>query len=221
MKVPFVDLAAQHRPLRDEILAAWEGILDSGQFVGGIEVARFETEFADMHDVRHCVAVSNGTQALTLALRALGVGPGDEVALSTNTFIATAEAVSNVGAAPRLVDCDPVTRNIDVAAAGEALADPRVRGVIAVHLYGLPADLEALNEAASRHGAWVMEDAAQAHMARYRGRPVGGLGRIAAFSFYAAKNLGAPGEGGAITTDGSALAERVRAAVAEVVRKQT
>jgi dTDP-4-amino-4,6-dideoxygalactose transaminase len=208
--VPFLDLRAQHQPLREEILAVWEQILDDTRFVSGAEVAALEEAFGALHDVDHCIAVSNGTEALVLSLRALGVGPGDEVVVPANTFVATAEAVSLVGASPRFVDCDPVTKNLDTAAAIDALEEPAVRGVIGVHLYGQPAEFDTLVAAATSSGRWAMEDAAQAHGASYHGRPVGGLGRIAGFSFYPGKNLGAPGEGGAVTTNDDELARTVR-----------
>jgi dTDP-3-amino-3,4,6-trideoxy-alpha-D-glucose transaminase len=211
---PFVgmlDLPAQHVPLHDEILAAWSCILRGAAFVSGAEVAAFEREFAEACEVDHCVAVSTGTDALALALRALGVGPGDRVIVPANTFFATAEAVSLAGAEPALVDCDPLTRTISVEAVERELRGRGAVGVIAVHLYGHPADADALGIVAGEHGAWVMEDAAQAHLARCRGARVGGLGRIACFSFYPSKNLGATGEGGAVTTDDPALADAVRA----------
>ncbi len=210
MKVPFLDLVAQNRGLRDEILEAWGRILDTARYVSGAEVAAFEEEFSEACGLGHCVAVSTGTDALMLGLRALGVGPGDRVVLPANTFIATAEAVSNVGAEPLLVDCDPVTRNIDVAAAASALSHPGVVGAIPVHLYGQPADMDPLLSAAEAAGVWVMEDAAQAHLARYKDRPAGSLGMLAGFSFYPGKNLGAPGEGGAVTTGDADLAGLVR-----------
>ncbi len=211
MKVPFLDLGPQHEALRAEIFAAWAEIYDSTRFVSGPSVAAFEEDFAGAHDADHCVAVANGTDALMLGLRALGVRPGDQVVVPANTFIATAEAVSHVGAVPRFVDVDPVTKNIDVAAAAAALADDEVVGVLPVHLYGQPADLDPLVAAADSHQKWVMEDAAQAHLARYRRRSVGTLGRAAAFSFYPGKNLGATGEGGAILTNDAAMAEHARA----------
>jgi dTDP-4-amino-4,6-dideoxygalactose transaminase len=210
VKVPFVDLVAQNRGLRDEILEAWGRILDTARYVSGAEVAAFEEEFREVSGSAHCVAVSTGTDALMLGLRSLGVRPGDRVVLPANTFIATAEAVSNVGAEPLLVDCDPVTRNIDVAAAAGALEQPGVVGVIPVHLYGQPADMDPLLAAAEEVGAWVMEDAAQAHLARYKGRPAGSLGALGAFSFYPGKNLGAPGEGGAVVTDDAEKADLLR-----------
>lgn len=209
MNVPFLDLALQHQALRDEILAAWTRILDSTSFVSGREVQAFEEEFAALHGVRHCVAVSSGTDALVLALRAAGIGPGDRVALPANTFIATAEAVSCVGAEPHLVDCDDATANISVAQAENALASG-VRAVMPVHLYGQPADVDPLLASASAAGAVVVEDAAQAHLATYRGRSAGALGAAAGFSFYPGKNLGATGEGGAVTTDDAGLADHLR-----------
>jgi dTDP-4-amino-4,6-dideoxygalactose transaminase len=209
--VPLIDLTAQHAPLHDEILAAWSRILRAGEFVSGTEVAAFEQEFAAACEVTHCVAVSSGTDALVLALRALGVGRGDRVIVPANTFFATAEAVSLVGAEPAFVDCEPLTRTISVAAVEAELRSRGAAGVIAVHLYGHPADVDALAAVADAHGAWVMEDAAQAHLARYRGWRTGGLGGIAAFSFYPSKNLGAPGEGGVVTTNDAALADIVRA----------
>jgi dTDP-4-amino-4,6-dideoxygalactose transaminase len=209
--VPLVDLPAQHAPLYEEILAAWSRILRMGAFVSGPEVAAFEDEFATACEVQHCVAVSTGTDALVLALRALGVGTDDRVIVPANTFFASAEAVSLVGAVPVLVDCDPVTRTISVEAVERTLREQAASGVIAVHLYGHPADMEALTAATAARQAWIIEDASQAHLARCRGVRVGGLGRIGAFSFYPSKNLGAAGEGGAITTNDAALADAVRA----------
>lgn len=209
--VPLIDLPAQHEPLNDEIIAAWSRILNTGAFISGAEVAAFEREFAAACEVAHCVAVSTGTDALVLALRALGVRRGDRVIVPANTFFATAEAVSLAGAEPALVDCDPLTRTISVEAVEDELRARGAAGVIAVHLYGHPADVDALAAVAGAHGAWVVEDAAQAHLARSHGVRAGGLGRIACFSFYPSKNLGAPGEGGAITTNDAALAESVRA----------
>lgn len=208
--VPLVDLAVGHTPLEDEILAAWRRILRAGAFVSGREVAAFEQDFAAACEVAHCVAVSSGTDALVLALRALGVGAGDRVIVPANTFFATAEAVSLVGGEPALVDCDPLTRTISAQAVEDELRARGAAGVIAVHLYGHPADIDALSAVAAAHGAWVIEDAAQAQLARYRGVCTGGLGRMACFSFYPSKNLGAPGEAGAVTTNDAGLADAVR-----------
>jgi dTDP-4-amino-4,6-dideoxygalactose transaminase len=206
--VPFLDLQPQHQLLREEILAAWTRVLDSTAFVSGAEVRAFEEEYADANGVSHCVAVSSGTDALVIALRAAGIGRGDEVVVPANTFIATAGAVSMVGAEPLLVDCLEDTATIDPAAAAVALRNG-ARGVLPVHLYGLPADMDPLLAAAALDQI-VIEDAAQAHLAEYRGRRAGGLGTLAAFSFYPGKNLGATGEGGAVTTGDRELADQLR-----------
>jgi dTDP-3-amino-3,4,6-trideoxy-alpha-D-glucose transaminase len=209
--VPLLALAEQHAPLHDEILGAWSRILRAGTFVDGPEVAAFEKEFAAACEARNCVAVSSGTDALVLALRALGTRWGDRVIVPANTFVATAEAVSLVGAVPVLVDCDPLTRTVSVEAVERELRARGAAGIIAVHLYGHPADMDALGGVAAEHGAWIVEDAAQAHLARYRRSRVGALGRIGCFSFYPSKNLGGTGEGGAVTTDEEELADAVRA----------
>jgi dTDP-3-amino-3,4,6-trideoxy-alpha-D-glucose transaminase len=207
--VPFLDLNRHHAPLRDDVLAAWAEIYDTSAFVSGARVEAFERSFAEAHDTAYAVAVANGTVALELTMRAMGIGPGARVVVPVNTFIATAEAVSNVGAQPVFVDCDE-TGTIDVEQA-VAACESVVDAVIPVHLYGHPANLDPIIRAADRHGVAVIEDAAQSHLARYQGRPVGGLGAAAAFSFYPGKNLGAPGEGGAVTTNAPMLADRLRA----------
>jgi dTDP-4-amino-4,6-dideoxygalactose transaminase len=209
MPVPFVDLQAQYRSIKSDVDAAIQRVLDSSAFVLGREVEAFERAFAEYVGARECVGVSNGTDALHLALLACGVGPGDEVVVPANTFFATPEAVSAAGAAPVFVDCDPVTSNLDASKLEAALTD-RTRAVIPVHLYGQPADLDAVAEVAARRGLAVIEDAAQAHGARYRGRRVGALARAGCFSFYPGKNLGAYGEGGAVVTDDPDVARRLR-----------
>jgi dTDP-4-amino-4,6-dideoxygalactose transaminase len=209
--VPLLDLAEQHVALHDEILGAWSRILRRGAFVSGREVTAFEREFANACEARHCVTVSTGTDALMLALRALGTRSGSRVIVPANTFIAGAEAVRLVGAVPVLVDCDPFTRTVSVDAVERELRVRGASGIIAVHLYGHPADMGPLADIAAAHGAWIIEDAAQAHLARYRGARVGALGRVGCFSFYSSKNLGATGEGGAVTTDDAAMADVVRA----------
>ena len=211
LDVPLFALGKQHAELHREILEAWSRVLRLGAFVNGPEVAAFEEEFAAACEVRSCVAVSSGTDALVLALRALGTCRGERVIVPANTFVATAEAVSLTGGVPVLVDCDPVTRTLSVEAVERELRARGAVGIIAVHLYGHPADMDALAAVASGHGAWIVEDAAQAHLARYRGRRVGGLGRLGCFSFYPSKNLGATGEGGALTTDDEELAATLRA----------
>ena len=209
MPVPFVDLQAQYRAIKAEVDAAIQRVLDTSAFVLGREVEAFERAFAGYVGARECVGVSNGTAALQLALTACGVGPGDEVIVPANTFFATPEAVSTAGATPVFVDCDPATSNID-AAKVEAAVTERTRAVIPVHLYGQPADLDAVSEVAGRHNLVVIEDAAQAHGARYKGRRVGALARAGCFSFYPGKNLGAYGEGGAVVTNDPEVARRVR-----------
>ncbi|MBI3782636.1 MAG: DegT/DnrJ/EryC1/StrS family aminotransferase [Deltaproteobacteria bacterium] len=212
MRIPAADLRAQHAGLRDELIEAFRRVLDSSAFINGEDVAAFEREFAAFCAVPHAVAVANGTDALALALRVAGVGPGDAVALPAFTFAATAEAVCHVGARPVLVDVDPQTCNIDPQALRDSLRRERVRALIPVHLYGQPAAMDDVVALAREHdAATVIEDAAQAHGARYRGRRAGSLGTLACFSFYPTKNLGALGDAGAITTTNADLAERLRA----------
>jgi dTDP-4-amino-4,6-dideoxygalactose transaminase len=209
MSVPFVDLQAQYRAIKAEVDEAVQRVLDTSAFILGREVEAFERAFSEYVGARECVGVSNGTAAIHLALAACGVGAGQEVIVPANTFFATPEAVSAAGATPVFVDCDPVTYNLD-ASKIEAAVTERTRAVIPVHLYGQPADLDAVSEVARRHHLIVIEDAAQAHGALYKGRRVGALARAGCFSFYPGKNLGAYGEGGAVVTDDPAVARRVR-----------
>jgi dTDP-4-amino-4,6-dideoxygalactose transaminase len=209
--IPLVDLRRQYEAHRKEIDRAIAGVVETGAFINGPDVRAFEEEFADYCGVRHCVGVSSGLEALRLILAALGIGPGDEVVLPANTFIATAFAVTGVGARPVLADCDPVTANLDPAAVARVVT-PRTKAIMPVHLYGQPADWAALEAIAAPRGIALVEDAAQAHGARHRGRRCGSLGRAAGFSFYPGKNLGAFGDAGAVTTGDDALAEYVRAA---------
>ena len=209
MSVPFLDLSAPWHELREELDAAWRRVMDSGWYILGKEVAAFEEEFAAWCGTCHCIGVGNGLDALHLILRALDIGPGDEVIVPSNTYIATWLAVTYAGATPVPVEPDSVTFNLDPMLL-EAAITPKTRAVIPVHLYGQPADMDAVNGIARRHGLKVIEDAAQAHGARYRGRRCGSLGDAAGFSFYPGKNLGALGDGGAITTNDNDLAERVR-----------
>jgi len=206
MKVPLLDLKSEYAELRDEILPALDRVCEASAFVQGPEMEAFETAFAEYCGTKHCVALSSGTAALHLGLLALGVQPGDEVITTPNTFLATVEAISYCGAQPVLVDIDPATANIDANLIERAITR-RTRAILPVHLYGRPADMDAIRSIASRHGVRVLEDAAQAHSARYRGKRVGGLGDAAAFSFYPTKNLGAYGEGGALTTDDDLIAQ--------------
>ena len=210
MNVPFVDLQAQHRTIRDELNQAIQRVMDRCDFALGQDVVRFEEEFAAFCGTRHAVGVDSGLSALELSLRALGIGPGDEVIVPAHTFIATAAAVTFAGARPILVDVDPATYNIDVAQV-EAAITPRTRAIIPVHLYGLPAAMDAIMSLADRHDLAVIEDACQAHGAYYKGRRVGSLGHAAAFSFYPTKNLGGCGDAGMVLTDDAEVAEQVRA----------
>jgi dTDP-4-amino-4,6-dideoxygalactose transaminase len=208
-RVPFLDLAAGHHELRIRLDTVWQQVANSGQFILGAEVSRFESSFAAYCGSEHCVGVGNGLDALTIALRALGIGPGDEVIVPSNTFIATWLAVSAVGATPVPVEPCPHTHSIDPAALPDCLS-ARTRAIIPVHLFGHPADMDAISAFAERHGLWVIEDAAQAHGARYKGRRAGSLGNAAGFSFYPGKNLGALGDAGAIVTRDAELACRAK-----------
>lgn len=207
--VPFLDLARIHEPLKDELDRAWHEVVADSAFIGGEHVAAFESDFAQHAGTRHAIGVANGTDALHLTLRALGIGPGDEVILPANTFVATAEAVVLAGAEPRVVDVDDDTLLMRADAIGAAVTD-RTAAVIVVHLYGQVADMTAILETAQRHGITVIEDAAQAHGARWAGQRAGSFGTAACFSFYPGKNLGAMGDGGAVLTDDDAIAERLR-----------
>lgn len=207
--IPFVDLAVQYESIQTEVDAAMQQVLEQSDFILGRAVHEFEHAFANFVEVEHAVGVSNGLDALRLALMVLDIGPRDEVILPANTYIATALAVSDVGARPVLVDCDPATYNLD-AQAIEAVITPRTRAIIPVHLTGQAADMDPVIEVANRHGIAVIEDAAQAQGTRYRGRPCGALGTLACFSFYPGKNLGAYGDAGLLTTRDAKLAERLR-----------
>ncbi|MFA5139635.1 MAG: DegT/DnrJ/EryC1/StrS family aminotransferase [Elusimicrobiota bacterium] len=210
MKVDFVDLRAQYRSIQPEVDPAIQKVLESCAFSGGPFVASFEGNFAKAHQAGHCVGVNSGTSALHVALMALGIKHGDEVIVPTNTFFATPEAVSLTGATPVLVDCEPRYYNIDPEKA-EAACTERTKAIIAVHLYGQPAGLNAIAAVAARRRILLIEDCAQAHLAEYKGRPVGTRGICGCFSFYPGKNLGAYGEAGAVLTNDPSLAERMRA----------
>jgi len=207
--VPFVDLQAQNSQVAEIILESWKEILASAGFVGGKFVKEFENLFAKTCNVSQCVTVSSGTDALHAALFALDVSPGDEVILPANTFIATAEAVQNLGGVPVLADCENGTWNIDPHKVKDVLT-PKTVGIIGVHLYGNPCNINALRKISDRNNLWLLEDAAQAYMATLNESQCGSLADIAAFSFYPGKNLGATGEGGAVTTDNEKLANKVR-----------
>lgn len=210
MNVPFLELAPTYLELREEVDAAISRVLSRGWFILGTEVEQFEEEFARFIGVKHCVGVGNGLDALTLALMAGDIGEGHEVIVPANTYIATALAASRIGAKIVFVEPDPRTHNIDPGRI-EAAITPRTKAIMPVHLYGLSADMDPINQIASRHDLLVIEDAAQAHGATYKGRRAGALGHAAGFSFYPGKNLGAFGDGGAVTTDDGELANKVRA----------
>jgi dTDP-4-amino-4,6-dideoxygalactose transaminase len=209
MKIPFVDLQAQHRAIKDQVEAALSGVIGQGDFILGRAVTEFEQAFADYCQAGYAVGVDSGYSALKLALLAYNVGPGDEVITAANTFIATALAISNCGAKPVFVDIDPDTYNIDPEQI-EAAITPRTRAIIPVHLYGQPADMDPIVGIARRHNLLLIEDAAQAVGARYKGRRIGSIGHAAGFSFYPSKNLGAFGDAGAVVTNDSAVADKVR-----------
>ncbi len=207
-QVPFVDLRAQYRRLRRQILAAIDDALQGMQLFLGPNVRAFEDEFAAYCGVRYAVGVGSGTDALYLALRAAGIGPGDEVITVAHTFIGTVEAIVQAGAVPVFVDVDPETYTLDPSWV-EAAVSARTRAIVPVHLYGQMADMEPIMQLAQRHGLLVIEDACQAHGAEYRGRRAGSIGDAAAFSFYMSKNLGAYGEAGVVTTNSRSIAEVV------------
>jgi dTDP-4-amino-4,6-dideoxygalactose transaminase len=209
MPVPLLDLQAQYLPLRDAILAAITRVCDSQRFIMGPEVDGLERELAVQLGIRHAIAVSSGTDALLLALMALGIGPGDEVVTTTYSFFATAGCVVRLGAKPVLVDIDPATFNIDPEQTIAAMT-PRTKAILPVHLYGLAADLDPIMAAADRAGVPVVEDAAQAIGGAYKSRPLGGIGALGCFSFFPSKNLGAFGDAGLVTTNDAALAAKAR-----------
>ena len=210
MKVPFLDLSRQVGATRAEVEDAIGDVLDRGRFVLGPAVERFEERFAAYCGAGHCVGVASGTEAITIALRALGIGRGDEVVTAANTCVPTIAGIEGAGATPVLADVEPATCTLDPDAAAEAVTE-RTKAIVAVHLYGQCADMEGLREVARSHGLKVVEDAAQAHGAEFRGSRAGTLGDAAAFSFYPTKNLGALGDAGAVVTSDSEVAERARA----------
>jgi dTDP-4-amino-4,6-dideoxygalactose transaminase len=215
LTVPFLDLKAQYPQIRSEIEDKIEQIISNSAFILGPHVEQFERDFAAAHDAKYCIGVSSGTDALHVALEALEIGRGDDVLVPVNTFIATAEAVSLVGARPIFVDCNEYY-NIDVDQVRERLVEdrkrgkPRIKAIIPVHLYGQPADMDQLGKIADEFGVFVVEDAAQAHLATWGGKKIGGFGSLAAFSFYPGKNLGAFGEAGAVLTNSDDLYERAK-----------
>jgi dTDP-4-amino-4,6-dideoxygalactose transaminase len=209
-QVPFLDLKTLYLEVKEEMDAAYHRVMESGWYIFGGEVEAFEKEFAEYCDVKDCIGVGNGLEALHLIIRAMDIGPGNEVIVPANTYIATWLAVSYAGATPIPVEPDEKTYNIDPARIESAITE-NTRAILPVHLYGQPADMDPILKIAGRYNLKVIEDAAQAHGARYKGKKVGGLGDAAGFSFYPGKNLGAYGDGGAVTINDPILAERVRA----------
>lgn len=209
MPVPFLDLATQHAPLREEILSTLGEIIDKNAFASGPWVAAFEADYAKYCQTAHAIGVGTGTDALWLTLLAMDIGTGDEVITVPHTFIATAEAITYSGAKPVFVDIDATTANLDPSKL-EAVITPRTKAIMPVHLYGQMADMEPILEVARRHGLKVIEDASQAHGAEYKGARAGSMGDAGCFSFYPGKNLGAFGEAGAVVTDNADLADRIR-----------
>jgi dTDP-4-amino-4,6-dideoxygalactose transaminase len=209
MKIPFVDLKAQYKSIAGDIDEAIAGVIRNTAFIGGKSVALFEEAFASYCCVKNCIGVGNGTDALYIALRALGIGKGDDVITVANSFIATAEAITMTGARVVFVDCDPLTYNIDVHKVARVIT-PRTKAIVPVHLYGQPADMPSLKKIAEKYGLFIVEDAAQAHGAEIDGRRVGTFGDAGCFSFYPGKNLGAYGDAGAIVTNDEELAVKCR-----------
>lgn len=209
MFIPFADLVAEYQSIKAEIHEAIEGVLEQGSFILGPQLEVFERAFANFSGAQYGIGVSNGLDALRLTLTALDIGPGDTVLLPANTYIATALAVSAVGATPQFVDCDPGTYNMTALAVEQAIT-ARARAIIIVHFAGQAAEMDALLEVAERHGLFLIEDAAQAHGAQYKSRPCGSFGIAGCFSFYPSKNIGAYGDAGMIVTSDRQLAERLR-----------
>ena len=208
-KIPYLDLKAQFEGIRNEVLDGLKAVCESTRFAQGPFAQQFEQEFAAWCGVKHCISMNSGTSALHVAMRCLDIGPGDEVITTPFTFIATTWAISYVGAKPVFVDIDPARRTLDPAKL-EAAITPRTKAIMPVHLYGMPADMDPILAIAAKHGIPVVEDAAQSHGTRYKGRTAGQFGCMAAFSFYPGKNLGAYGEGGALVTNDDAFAARAR-----------
>lgn len=209
MKVPFVDLAAQHQPIMAEVMQAIQSVMTRCNFILGNDVSDFETAFAEYCGTKHAIGVDNGLSGLVLAMEAYGIGAGDEVIVQANTFVATAAAITFVGAKPVLVDCDPNTYGIAIDQI-EAAITPRTKAIVPVHLYGTMTDMDRIMAIANRHNLLVLEDACQAHGGYYKGKRAGSMGHAAAFSFYPAKNLGAAGDGGAVVTNDAQIAEKIK-----------
>lgn len=209
MNVPFLDLKANYNSVKAEVNVAIQNVLDNTAYILGASVQNFEKDFAAAQRVKYCLGTSSGTDANHLVLWGLGIGPGDEVIMPANTFIATAWGATLCGATPVFVDCHPESYNIDVSKVEEKIT-PKTKAIVAVHLYGQSADLDPLREIAKKHNLFLVEDAAQAHLAEYKGKLIGGLTDAASFSYYPGKNLGAYGEGGAVTTNDELLFNKIK-----------
>jgi len=209
MQVPFLDLKVQYNSIKSEVDAAIQQVIDNTAFILGKAVSDFEKDFAEAHSVKHCFGTSSGTDGNHIALWALDIKPGDEIIIPANTFIATAWGATLCGAKPVFVDCHPESYNLDPEKL-EAAITPKTKAIVAVHLYGQPADMDALKEIAAKHNLHIVEDAAQAHLAEYKGNKVGSLSDATSFSFYPGKNLGAYGEGGAVVTNNDDLAAKIK-----------
>ncbi|UCH65128.1 MAG: DegT/DnrJ/EryC1/StrS family aminotransferase [Ignavibacterium sp.] len=209
MQVPFLDLKVQYQSIKTDVDAAIQKVIDNTAFILGESVANFEQNFAKAHNAKYCIGVSSGTDGNHLATWSLGIKPGDEVIIPANTFIATAWGATLCGATPIMVDCHPDNYNLDPEKV-EAAITPKTKAIVAVHLYGQPADMDKLREIANQHNLFLIEDAAQAHLAEYNGEKVGGLSTAASFSFYPGKNLGAYGEAGAVLTNDDQLANNLK-----------
>ncbi len=209
MQIPFIDFKKLHEPIKEETNTAIQNVISNNAFILGKAVTDFENDFALAHNVKHCIGVSSGTDANHLALWALDIKEGDEIIIPANTFIATAWGATLCGATPVFVDCESDSYNIDPKKIEEKIT-PKTKAIVAVHLYGQPADMDELRKVADKHNLILIEDAAQSHIAEYKGKRIGGLSKVASFSFYPGKNLGAFGEGGAVTTNDDELAQKFR-----------
>ena len=209
MKIQFVDLKAQYYSVKEEILETINNVIENSAFIGGNVVKKFESEFAEFCNAKYCIGVGNGTDALFIALKMLGIGPDDEVITSANSFIATSEAISHTGAKVVFCDVSEITRNIDTDLIKDKITS-KTKAIVPVHIYGQPADMDRIVETANKNDLFIVEDCAQAHGAKYKGKRVGTFGDIGCFSFYPGKNLGAYGDGGAIITDNKELEEKIR-----------
>lgn len=209
MKVPFVDLKMQYNSIKEEIMEVINNVIGNSTFIGGSFVEKFESDFGQFCGVKYCIGVGNGTDAIFIALKMLGIGPGDEVITAANSFIATSEAISLTGAKVVFCDVSEVTRNLDPDLISDKITD-KTRAIVPVHLYGQPADMDRIVEIADKNNLYIVQDCAQAHGAKYKGKGIGTFGEVSCFSFYPGKNLGAYGDGGAVVTDNKDLEEKIR-----------